>query len=400
MRRKARFQADIIVVGGGPSGLSLAASLGAAGLETVVLERATPEKTKARFDGRTLALSFRSAQVLKASGVWPLIEPGACPILDIRVVDQNSRAHLDFHHREIGNPFGWIVEHHLFRAALEKRVARMKNLRVVAPAAVRAMNFDGALAKVTLEDGRVFEAPLIIGADGRNSACRAAAGIETYGWDYGQTAIACLIRHSLPHNNVAVEHFHPGGPFATLPMTKQRTSIVWTEKTATANALMKMERKKFTAILQAKVTGWLGDIELLGEPFAHSVSLQHAKDYTAPRLALIGDAAHSIHPIAGQGFNLGMGDIEVLTEVLTHAACLGLDLGAPDVLRRYEKRRKAENGNMVLATDALVRLFSNALPPVQAARRFGLDAVQNMPALKRFFMRTAMGIGKERQKRA
>ncbi|MDX2028400.1 MAG: UbiH/UbiF/VisC/COQ6 family ubiquinone biosynthesis hydroxylase [Alphaproteobacteria bacterium] len=397
MSRKSAFQADIIIVGGGPSGLSLATSLGAAGLETIVLERAVPPAKNTRFDGRTLALSFRSAQVLKASGVWPLIEPSACPILDIRIADQNSRAYLDFHHKDIGNPFGWIVEHHLFRAALEKRVHPMKAVRVVAPAIVRGMDFDSALARTTLEDGQVFSAPLVIGADGRNSACREAAGIETYGWDYGQTAIACVIRHSLPHQNIAVEHFHPGGPFATLPMTKQRTSIVWTEKTKTAEALMEMNREKFTKILQTKVEDWLGDIELLGEPFVHPVSLQHAKTYTAPRLALIGDAAHSIHPIAGQGFNLGMGDIEALTDVLAKAVRLGLDLGSPDVLRRYEKRRKAENGNMVLATDGLVRLFSNAILPMQAARRFGLGAVQNMPALKRFFMRTAMGIGKEKR---
>ncbi|HEU0118320.1 MAG TPA: FAD-dependent monooxygenase, partial [Alphaproteobacteria bacterium] len=258
-------------------------------------------------------------------------------------------------------------------------------------ASVEVMERDETSARITLEDGRVFEAPLVVGADGRKSQCREMAGIPTYGWAYHQTAIVCTIKHELDHQNVAVEHFLPGGPFATLPMVGKRCSIVWTEKTDAANALLAMDKKLFTEMLQDKVADYLGDIKLLGERFAFPLQLQHAERYTSERLILVGDAAHGIHPIAGQGFNLGMGDIEALREELLRAASLGLDLGGPDLLRRFEKRRRFDNGNMVVMTDLLDRLFSNAVPPVQALRRAGLGAVQRIKPLKRFFMRTAMG---------
>lgn len=393
------MRTDVIIVGGNYSGLSLAAALGAAGIGAVVLERGP--KKRAVFDGRTLALSFRSMQVLEKAGVAAAITKDACPILDIRVADEGSRAHLDFDHADVGdNPFGWIVENHLFHHALEKRLRTLPCVRIVAPAHIRHMERDETEARITLDDSRVFTASLVIGADGRNSWCRKAAEIPTYGWNYRQTAMACIIRHSAAHHNIAVEHFHPGGPFATLPMTgavrgrglKHRSSIIWSEKTAVADALMRLGEDEFTQRLETKVESWLGKIELAGARFAYPISLQHAERYTAPRLALIGDAAHSIHPIAGQGFNLGMGDIGALAEELIKASRLGLDLGHPEILRRYEKRRKFDNGNMVLMTDGLVRLFSNSLAPVTDARRAGLAAVQRLPALKRFFMRTAMGL--------
>ncbi len=428
MRRQPPALSDVIIIGGGHAGSSLAACLGAAGLNVTVLERGLAKaKRDARLDGRTLALSFRTMQVLRQAGVERLIKSDACPILDIRVADQDSPSFLDFRHKEIGDdPFGWIIENNLFNRALEKRIGQMKNVRVVNGAAVKAMERDDVSARVILEDGRSFEAALVVGADGRKSLCRELAGIPVYGWSYKQTAIVCTIKHSKPHHNVAVEHFQPGGPFATLPMTKRRSSIVWTEKTAAAEALMKMDAREFTDLLQEKVRSYLGDITLerfscalltlpatrvpslsplrgererasrAGEGgyrtrFSYPLILQHAEHYTAKRLALIGDAAHGIHPIAGQGFNLGMGDIDVLAEELVGASRLGLDLGNSDLLRRYEKRRKFDNGNMVLMTDVLDRLFSNSIAPVQAVRRFGLGVVQRLPRLRHFFMRTAMG---------
>ncbi len=391
MRRAVPFLTDVIIVGGGHSGLTLAAALGTAGINVVCLERGSP-KAKKISDGRTIALSYRSMKLLQQAGVADLIKPNACPILDIRVADQDSASFLDFDHREVGDdPFGWITENILFQAALEKRIAKLKNVTIVAGAAIKDIDYNTASARVILEDDRIFEADLLVGADGRKSFCREQAGIATYGWDYHQTAIVCTIKHSLPHNNVAVEHFQPGGPFATLPMTGQRSSIVWTEKTAAAEALMKMGIEEFTSLLQEKVEDYLGDISLIGGRFSYPLQLQHALFYHATRLALVGDAAHGIHPIAGQGLNLGMGDIAVLVEELTRASHLGLDLGSPVILKRFEKRRKLDNGNMVLATDLLDRLFSTAAPPVQAARRFGLGMVSALPPLKRFFMRTAMG---------
>jgi len=394
--KKTAKRNDVIIIGGGPSGLALAASLGAEGFSVLCLEREAPKNRNkiAKADGRTTALSFGSSRILEKAGLWPRLEKAACPILAIRIADRDAPNFLDFHHGEIGrDPFGWIIENHIFHHALYEHARNLKTVRFE-QGIMEDLETDNIEARVTLKDGRVFAAALAVGADGRDSLCRELAGIPSYGWRYDQTAIVCTIVRLKPHHNIAVEHFLPGGPLAVLPMTKQRSSIVWTEKNEAAEILMKMDEKNFTRALQEKVQDWLGTIRLAGPRIAYPLSLQHAKHYTARRLALIGDAAHGIHPIAGQGFNLGMGDIGVLVEELTRAARLGLDLGDADILRRYEKRRKFANGNMVFATDALDRLFSNAIPPVEAARRFGLDVVQRMPPLKRFFMCTAMGIRK------
>jgi len=385
---------DVIIVGGGPSGLTLAVALGSAGFSVACIERGTARGARkiARADGRTTALSCGSVRILEACGLWPHLRQTACPILDIRVADGNSLLHLDFRHSEIGNdPFGWIVENGMFHAALQKRVRALKTVHLMTAEMAR-LETDDDEACLTLKDGRKLTASLLVGADGRNSMCRAAMNIPSYGWNYGQTAIVCTVAHDAPHNNVAVEHFLPGGPLATLPMTKQRSSIVWTEKSAVAEALMKLDEADFTLKLQEKVENWLGSIRLTGPRFAHPLSLQHTERYTANRFVLIGDAAHGIHPIAGQGFNLGMGDIGALTEELARAQQLGLDPGFRGVMSRYEKQRKFANGNMVFMTDALDRLFSNAIPPVEALRRMGLGVVQKIPPLRRFFMRTAMGI--------
>ena len=274
---------------------------------------------------------------------------------------------------------------------MAKRLSQLKNVQLLKNAKIKDIRRDLNCAQIELLDGRVFEAALIIGADGRNSLCREKAGIPVYGWDYHQSAIVCTIKHKKSHNNVAVEHFQPSGPFATLPMTKGRSSIVWTEKTASAETLMAMDEEDFKNLLEEKVINYLGPIDLVGQRFSYPLSLQHAEFYTSQRLVLIGDAAHGIHPIAGQGFNLGMGDIAVLLDELSEALYLGLDLGSDYILRRFEKRRKFENGNMVLMTDLLDRLFSNAIPPVQVLRRLGLSMVQKLPPLRRYFMRTAMG---------
>lgn len=405
MRRKKVYtpnKSDVVIVGGGPSGLTLAACLGAAGFSVVCLERKAPRSAKelARNDGRTTALSYASMQILGACGLRPKLEKQACPILAIRVADQNSPLYLDFHHQDVGDkPFGWIIENHLFHRALYEKVRALKSVRLAAAAQVKSFERNGHQARIVLENGQKYAADLVIGADGRHSLTRDEAGIPLYGWDYDQTAIVCTLSHAKPHNNVAVEHFLPGGPLATLPMTGQRSSIVWTEKKETADTLMQMSEKNFTSELQDKVQGWLGTVKLTGPRFAYPLSLTHAAKYTAPRFALIGDAAHGIHPVAGQGFNLGMGDIGALLSELTRAASLGLDLGDPSVLRAYEKKRKFANGNMVLLTDMLDRIFSNANPPLAAVRRLGLGAVQALPPLKRFFMREAMGLN-GRQNRA
>jgi 2-octaprenyl-6-methoxyphenol hydroxylase len=391
---------DVIIVGGGPSGLTLAVALGAVGFSVLCVERKARHgfQKALRADGRTTALSFSSVSILEACGLWPRLLPHACPIFDIHVADRNSPFHLTFRHREVGdNPFGWIIENHIFHATLQKKVRELKNVRIIT-GSMKTIEADDDEARLILEDGRTLVSSLIIGADGRHSLSRKEMNVPTYGWNYDQIAIVCTIAHKKPHNNIAVEHFLPGGPLATLPMTKQRSSIVWTEKSESAKALMEMSENDFTECLQEKVQDWLGVICLTGPRFMHTLSLQHAKQYTAKRFALIGDAAHGIHPIAGQGFNLGMGDIGVLAEELTHVAHLGLDPGSADILRRYERQRKFANGNMVFMTDALDRLFSNAIPPIEALRRVGLGAVQKAGPLRRYFMRTAMGLGKTPEK--
>jgi 2-octaprenyl-6-methoxyphenol hydroxylase len=387
--------ADALIVGGGPSGLVMAAVLGTAGFETICLERATPRIIAKNImgDRRTTALSYGSVEILKTAAIWPKIASYACPIRDIRIADQNSPLFLDFHDREIGQgPFGWIIENHIFRAALRDRVRALKSVRLVTSAVIKSFRFDDCCARVTLEDGRLFEAALAIGADGRHSASREAAAIKSYGWNYNQAAIVCTITHEKSHQNVAVEHFLAGGPLATLPMTKKRSSIVWTETKAAAQHLMQMNEEEFTKALQFKVEGWLGKIRLTGARNLHSLSLSRAQRLIAKRFALIGDAAHGIHPIAGQGFNLGMGDIGALRDEILRGAALGLDRGDSTILRAYERRRRFANGNMVFMTDILDRLFSNSIPSVVSARRFGLGVVQKMAPLRRFFMKEAMGI--------
>lgn len=395
MRHSSKIDAEVIIIGGGLAGLTLAASLGAAGIDVICLEREEPARMKApAFDGRTTAVAGGPKKVLENCGVWEYLAPDACPILSIHVADQDSPPALDFHHHEIGDePFGWIVENGALRRALQKRIAALKpHVRVVAPAHMKSIACDGAgPARVTLTDGRILTCQLIVGADGRRSETRAQAGIKAYGWDYGQTAIVCTVRHEIPHDNIAVENFLPNGPLATLPLTKQRSSIVWSEKSATANFLMALDEKAFTQELQSRVGAWLGAIKIEGKRFAYPLNLKHARRYTATRLALVNEAAHGIHPIAGQGLNIGMRDIAALSAELTRAARLGLDLGHPEILRRYEKARKFDTGTMVLGMDLLVRLFSNASPSLEAARRFGLGAVGLMPPVRRFFMRTAVG---------
>lgn len=388
------LHAEVIIIGGGLGGLTLAASLGAAGIDVICLEREEPRATRtAQYDGRTTAIAYGPQQVLAACGVWPYLEKDACPILHIRVADQDSPPALDFHAREVGDvPFGWIADNLKLRLALEKRIAQLKkHVRVIAPARMAKIEADAAsLARVTLTDGCVLTAQLVVGADGRRSESREQMGIKAYGWDYGQTAVVCTVKHDWPHDNIAVENFLAAGPLATLPMTGQRSSIVWSERAATAQYLMGLDEKAFTLELESRIGAWLGPIELEGQRFAYPLNLRHAERYTATRFALVSEAAHGIHPIAGQGLNLGMRDIAVLCEELTRAAQLGMDLGDPSILRRYEAARKRDNGPMVFGMDMLVRLFSNSIPPLQSARRFGLGLVKHTGPARRFFMRAAM----------
>lgn len=388
---------EVAIVGGGLAGLTLACALGTAGVPVAVIDRDPPNLQLAEaFDGRTTAIAYGSGKVLEGAGVWAGVAEAAGPILDIRVTDRNDPLFLHYDHREVGgDPFGWIVENRVLRHALMRRVAALPSVRHVAPVAVTGLSRTAGGVTVALADGRAVSARLVVGADGRRSIVRESAGIRTVGWSYPQHAIIACIEHEGPHGGVAVELFLPAGPFAMLPMAGNRTSIVWTERAEMAAFYLKLPEPRFTAELRARVGDWLGDFRPVGVRAAYPLSLMHAERYTDRRLALVGEASHAMHPIAGQGLNVGIRDAAALAEVVVDALRVGLDPGAADTLERYQRWRRVDTTTLLATTDALNRLFSNDIAPLALARRLGMAAVDRLPPLqpvKRFFMRHAMGM--------
>ncbi len=384
---------ELVVVGGGLAGTTLALAAAGAGIATALIDRERPETLlDAPYDGRSTALAWGSHEVFRALGVWPEIEQAAEPIREIRVADGGSRLYLHYDHRLVGDhPLGFIVENRVLRRALLARAAALPCLTHVAPMAVERVDYDAGAARATLADGSVIRAALVAAADGKNSALRAAAAIRTIAWSYPQSAIVCTVRHAKPHRGVAVEHFLPAGPFAILPMTGGRSSIVWTERRELVPDLLAASAAAFHAELARRFGDHLGALEVEGPRWSYPLSFLFATRTTAPRLALIGEAAHLIHPIAGQGFNLGIRDIAALAEAIVDARRLGLDIGAASVLRRYAGARQLDAALLGAVTDGLNRLFSNEVAPVRLARDLGLAAVERTAPLKRLFMRHAMG---------
>ena len=391
--------ADVLIVGGGLVGLTLASALGRAGLSIAVVDREVPAHAAAdRFDGRASAIAWGSAQALGGIGLWPRLAPHAQPIDDIRVSDGDSTLFVHYDHRELADhPLGYIVENRRIRRALYAHIAAIATLRLLAPAAVEALELRPGAIIATLADGAEIRAPLAIACDGRNSPTRRRAGISVARWDYPQTGIVCSIGHELPHRGVAHERFLPAGPFAVLPLVDapdggHRSSIVWTERRELAPAMMALGEEEFASEIALRFGDSLGRVSLAGPRWSYALGLLQAGTYIAPRLALAGDAAHAIHPIAGQGLNLGLRDVAALAECVVDASRLGLDIGGPEVLRRYERWRRFDNLVLLAATDGLNRLFSNDVAPVRLVRDLGLGMVNNLPPLKRLFMRHAMGV--------
>jgi 2-octaprenyl-6-methoxyphenol hydroxylase len=391
-------QADALIVGGGMIGLGLAIGLARAGLAVTVVDRADPRTmVDAARDGRTIAIAHASALVLDGIGIWPAVAPLACPITDIRVSDGDSLMFVHYDHRELGDaPLGHIVENHDLRRVLLDAASATPGLDLRAPAEATDLVRDADGVSATLDDGTRVRADLLLACDGRGSPIRRAAGIAVAEWSYGQTAIVCCAQHERPHRHIAHERFLPAGPFAILPMRddpagRHRSSIVWTECSERVPALLALDDAAFSAELAHRFGDFLGAVSLAGARWSYPLSLSHAVRYTDRRLALVGDAAHAIHPIAGQGLNMGIRDVAALAEVLVETRRLGLDIGTPDVLARYERWRRADNTLLAVVTDLLTRLFSNNVAPLRAARDSGLAAVNAMPPLRRFFMRHAMG---------
>ena len=330
-------------------------------------------------------------------GVTKHLQGQMQPINDIMVSDGRVREgaspfFLHFDHKEIGDePLGHLIENRHTRIALQKAVADEPRIRLIAPQSVAHIDY-GSQVTATLGNGDKVAARLCFAADGRGSRTRQAAGIKTVGWDYGQTGIVCTVEHELPHEGVAQEYFLPGGPFAILPMVGNRSSLVWTEKTAEAKAILALDDDAFAEEMRVRFGDYLGACAPTGPRWSYPLTLQLARDYVRPRLALVADAAHGIHPIAGQGLNLGLRDVAAAAEVVVDAARLGLDIGSIDVLERYQRWRRFDNVALSLLMDGLNRLFSNDIGPVRLARDLGLGIVGQIPPMRRFFMRHAGGV--------
>lgn len=392
---------DAIIVGGGLVGLGVAAALGGAGLQVAVIDRERPATVlEPEFDGRTSAIAQGSRRILEGIGVWSKVAE-AEPILDIRVSESASLLFIHFDHREVAGPsgaapLGHIVENRIIRKALFDRIAELESVWLLAPMAVTKLVRGPGRVAATLSDGRTLSARLAISAEGRASKLRAEAGIPVSTWRYDSSALVATVAHEHPHKGVAQERFLPTGPFAVLPMTDDalgthRSSIVWTDRPEVIAHLTTLEPEAFNRELAQRFGDYLGETAAFGKRWAYPLSLLHADSYVAERLALAGDAAHAIHPMAGQGLNLGIRDVAALAEVLVDAHRLGLDLGHVSVLERYQSWRRCDNVTLAAVTDSLERLFSNAFPPLRAVRDLGLAAAGMIPPLRRFFMQHSMG---------
>ncbi len=387
------LKSDILIAGGGLVGGTLACALAGAGFSVVVVDRQDPlAGLDAGFDGRASAIALSSKHVLDQLGLWSLMASETQPINEIRVTDGSSPLFLHYDHDDIGTEaFGYMVENRSIRKALFKRMADLDNLTLCAPAHIEDLDRSDRGVRATLGDGTQIKARLIIGAEGRVSPTRDAARIKLTGWPYHQTAIVCTVAHEFPHDGIAHEHFLPAGPFAILPLTENRCSIVWTEKDALVEPIMALDEADFLAELSVRFGDFLGQVKVIGRRWAYPLSLQYAERSTDTRLVLAGDAAHGMHPIAGQGLNMGLRDVATLAQVLTDARRLGADPGDAMVLEKYQRWRRFDNTLMLAMTDMLNRLFSNNMPPLRLARDVGLAAVNKMPPLKKLLMRHAMG---------
>lgn len=392
---------DVVIVGGGLAGLTQGIALASHGMSVAIIDREDPARVlRAGFDGRISAIALASQRMLEAIGLWRHVRE-AQPMWDIRVSDGDSLLFLHYDHRDLGDaPFGYMVENRIMRQAQQDALAELPGAQLIAPMTVakveRGLPGSGAPAQLTLADGRQLRARLVIGADGRQSAMREQAGIRTTTWSYDQTGIVCTVAHELPHEGAAQERFLPAGPFAILPMTDDengvhRSSLVWTEPTERAATIMGLDDADFQAEMRRRFGDGYGEAHVVGPRWSYPLTFLHAERYTDHRLALIGDAAHGIHPIAGQGLNLGLRDIAALTEALVEARRLGLDPGQADVLERYARWRRTDTLVLSAVTDGLTRLFSNDIAPLRIARDLGLGVVERLPPLKKLFMRHAMG---------
>lgn len=389
-------RADVIILGGGLVGLALAAALDSSGLSAIVVDPADPdERLDAVFDGRTSAVSSSSMRMLRATGVADHFPEPGCPILKIRVADGLDPGGLAFEPGLDDEPLGWMHENRHVRAALRARAEAGKNLWLLWKSRVAGVDRGEHGVVVDLEDGRKLNAPILVAADGRNSPMREQAGIRVARWRYDHKAIVSVLRHEQPHDNVAYEIFYPSGPFALLPMTDDkaghRSAIVWSVRNDDAAALLSLSDEDFAAEARAAMGGFLGTIALAAPRSTYPLGFHHASQIAAHRLALVGDAAHAIHPIAGQGLNLGFRDAAALAQVLVEGARLGLELGDRQLLDRYQRWRSLDALMVAMATDSLTRIYAVPGRTASAVRRFGMSLIDRVGPIKNRLMAEARG---------
>ena len=392
-------ETDILIAGGGLNGPALALVLAQAGLTVTVVD-AAPAQNRAddAFDGRAYALALGSQKMLAAIGLWPALADQAQPINDVKAFDGRpgegvAPFFLHFDSRELDQkPVGYMLEDRFLYRALLAAMQANPRITLVSQTAVVAQEVLPGGIRATLSDGRSLTAKLLVGADGRRSGVAERAGIGREGWGYGQTALVAAIAHEKPHDGIAYQLFLTNGPLAILPLPGNRSSIVWSETEANAAAISKLDDDDFMALVRPRFGDFLGEIRLAGPRFSYPLNLTLAKAYAAPRVALVGDAAHGVHPIAGQGLNLGLRDVAALAEVVIEAMRRGEDFGALDVLERYQGWRRFDSVSLALGMDAVNKLFSNDNPLLRAGRDLGMGVVQAIGPLRRGFMRQAAGL--------
>ncbi len=398
---------DIIIVGGGLNGPALALALAQGGAKVAVIDaRAADTRSALGFDGRAYAIAAASQRLLAAIGVWPALANHAQPMLQIKTSDGvvgrgPAPFFMTFDQADLGaGPMGYMVEDRHVYTGFLAAMQGQDRIALISGQSVVAQNVQAGVASVTLANGQELTAGLIVGADGRNSGVASRAGIGRWGWDYGQTALVTAIHHEKPHGGVAHQYFLPSGPLAILPLAGgHHSSIVWSERSAQAAQIQALDDAGYLAALRLRFGDFLGDIALAGARFTYPLNLTVAKEFVAPRIALIGDAAHGVHPIAGQGLNLGLRDVAALAEVLIEAARLGLDIGAANALVRYQEWRRFDTTVMALGMDGVNKLFSNDNPLLRGLRDLGMGAVNAAPALRRAFMGRAAGVAGQNQPR-
>ena len=393
------FDSDIVIVGGGLNGPALALALAQIGRSVTIIDsQSRPVLEGVEFDGRSYALALASQRLLKAIGVWDAVADQAQAMLDIKVSDGRAGEgagpfFMHFDHREIEEgPMGYMLEDRFLRRALldamdeAPQITQMFETRVVS----QEVGSNGVI--VSLDGGKTLTARLLVGADGRSSGTAKRAGIGRTGWGYGQTALVACVAHEQPHEGIAHQFFMPPGPLAILPLPGNRSSIVWSETDARAREIQTLDDAAYLDVLRPRFGDFLGAISLEGKRFTYPLNLTLANSFIGDRLALVGDAAHGMHPIAGQGLNAGLRDVGALAEVISDASQRGEDFASPLVLQRYQQWRRFDTATLAVATDGFNKLFSNDNPILRAGRDLGMGIVNAIPALRRGFIREAAGL--------